>query len=204
MKLYVVRHGETLWNKEDPFRFQGWADIELSEDGVNQARKLGERLAKEKIKMIYSSPLKRAKDTAKEISKFHSESRIIIEPDLIELGVDFFDGLNAGQIKKKFPEVWELREKDKWNYRVGKGESYSDMDLRVKRFLKKIIKENNDCFVVAHGALIKVLFMAILDKSYAEINKNFFGNTSLSIFEIIPGQEVKVILFNCNKHLEDK
>ena len=62
MELYIVRHGETLWNREK--RLQGREDIELSENGRKVARLTGEALMDTRIDKIFSSPLKRAYETA--------------------------------------------------------------------------------------------------------------------------------------------
>ena len=69
MKLILVRHGETLWNREN--RIQGHTDVELSDDGRMQVKKLALSMEKDKIDAIYSSPLKRAYDTARAIARFH-------------------------------------------------------------------------------------------------------------------------------------
>ena len=62
MERYIVRHGETLWNKGK--RLQGRTDIELNDYGRELARKTGEALMDTEIDVIYSSPLKRAYETA--------------------------------------------------------------------------------------------------------------------------------------------
>ena len=66
LRLYFVRHGETVWNTER--RYQGMTDIELSEEGIKQAQCVAERFKNIKIDKIYASPLKRAMETAKKIA----------------------------------------------------------------------------------------------------------------------------------------
>jgi broad specificity phosphatase PhoE len=58
MELILIRHGETIWNKEG--RVQGLSDIELSDAGLKQAHKLALSIQNNNIKTIYSSPMKRA------------------------------------------------------------------------------------------------------------------------------------------------
>ena len=63
MELYIVRHGETVWNKQ--WRLQGSTDIKLSENGIDMAKKTGYGMKNIDFKVAYSSPLSRAYDTAK-------------------------------------------------------------------------------------------------------------------------------------------
>ncbi|MEK6959266.1 MAG: histidine phosphatase family protein [archaeon] len=202
MNLYIIRHGETVWNKEDPHRLQGRTDVALSAEGIKQAKKIAERLSSESIALIYSSPLKRAKHTAKEIAKHHKGIKVMEDSDIIELDFGHFDGLNSDEIRAKYPEDWEKREADKWDFRIGEGESYSDLDVRAKRFLNKVMGERKDCLVVAHGTMNKIILMRLLGKSHDEINKHHYGNTSLSVFEINSKGEVKTLLFNSIDHLK--
>ncbi len=79
MKVFLVRHGQSIANK---IRIcQGnqnkWTDTSLTYTGKTQARKVAERLKGEKFDIIYSSPLKRAKQTANIINKFHNKGIII-------------------------------------------------------------------------------------------------------------------------------
>ena len=67
LRLYMMRHGETVWNTER--RYQGMTDIELSEEGLRQAQCAAERFKSIDIDKIYCSPLKRAAATAKPIAE---------------------------------------------------------------------------------------------------------------------------------------
>ena len=69
MRLIIVRHGETSWNKQK--RLQGQNDIPISKIGLKQAKVLAKRLSSKNIDVIYTSRLKRAIKTAEEIKKFH-------------------------------------------------------------------------------------------------------------------------------------
>lgn len=71
MRLILVRHGESEWNKIG--RYQGQEDAPLSELGQQQAQALAQRLKREKLDVIYASPLQRANNTARAIAEFHPE-----------------------------------------------------------------------------------------------------------------------------------
>lgn len=99
IRLYLIRHGETEWNKAK--RFQGWTDIELSEEGIRQAELLGERFKKIDIDEIYSSPLKRAVSTAKAVAKA-TNLDIKTNENFKEINFGEWEGLTAKEISAKF------------------------------------------------------------------------------------------------------
>ena len=70
--LILVRHGQSIWNMEN--KFTGWVDVELTEKGKSEAEKAGISLSTLSIEAIYTSPLQRASDTAKEIAKSQVEN----------------------------------------------------------------------------------------------------------------------------------
>ena len=201
MKLIITRHGKTEWNKKR--LWQSISDIELSEEGKKQIKKLSKRLKNHNIEIMFVSPLKRARQTAEEIRKFHPNAQIIIDDDLKELNFGIFEGLSDEQIKEKYNEIWEAREKDKFNYKIPGGESYAETEVRALRILNKIMKTKKDTVIIAHATINKLFFKKLLKKSLKEISKNFFNNTSVSIFNI-KGDDVFVEEFNCDKHLREK
>ena len=89
MKLILVRHGETIWNKEN--KIQGITDIGLNERGIEQAEKLAYSLQKEELDAIITSPLRRAYDTAQAIGKLRQSGRK--PPPEIEYALVFPDML---------------------------------------------------------------------------------------------------------------
>ncbi len=200
MKLIITRHAQTGWNKENPTRLQGIKDIHLSEEGKEQAKKLAIRLKDHNIELIFTSPLKRTLETAQEIKKFHSKAEIIVDKDLKELNFGILEGLTDKGIQEKYKEIWEAREKDKFNYKIPGGESYEETEVRALRVLDKIIKTKKDSVIVAHATINKLFFKKLLKKPLEEISRNFFNNTSISIFNI-KGNDVFVEEFNCDKHL---
>ncbi|MBI4162713.1 MAG: histidine phosphatase family protein [Candidatus Aenigmarchaeota archaeon] len=82
MKLIIVRHGESLANTQ--MLFEGSSHGELTELGIQQAKKVGLRLKNEKIDIAYVSDLKRAQDTSAEILKFHVDTPVIPTEELRE------------------------------------------------------------------------------------------------------------------------
>ena len=106
MQLILIRHGETLWNKEG--RIQGTSDIELSPVGIEQARLLALSLKDQHIGAIHSSPLKRALKTAEIINGFHRKE-IRIHPGLMEMDQGDFEGFSFKELmacEKEFLNKW--------------------------------------------------------------------------------------------------
>ncbi len=96
MRLVLVRHGETEWNRQR--RVQGLSNLALNETGKKQAEALARALSKEKVDAIYSSPLRRAQETARAISRFHRVDVEILD-GLKELDVGEVDGMTYEDMK---------------------------------------------------------------------------------------------------------
>lgn len=189
MKLILVRHGETIENQKDIIH--GHTPGHLSGTGKAQVKKLSERLKDEKIDAIYSSDLRRAKDTALEIAKFHKNVPIYYRRDLRER--------NYGSLEGRYvPDVINLPTPDDV-------ETRESVHQRAKNFLDEIYeKHSNDIVLfVGHNSINRALIAVIMNKRaehYKEIED--LHNTSVSIFDIREDKNHKVILLNCAKHLE--
>ena len=165
-KIYLVRHGETKANK---LRLLfGHLDWDLNKNGIRQAKKAAEKLLKitkrKRIDFLISSPLKRAKHTAKIIAKKLHIKKIIIDKTQIEKSEGTWEG-------KSF---WEVRKKDSKNYyrwlknpiknRPPKGESIEDLNKRVKKFYKTVSEKykGKNIIVVTHSGPIRLFILNIL------------------------------------------
>ncbi len=193
MKLILARHGETEENIKGIIQGQKIGG-KLTEKGKEQAKKLAERLKEEKIDIIYSSDLKRALDTAKEIAKYHDVS-FITSKELRERNYGNLEGK-----KVKFKEV-----RDGTTIVDKTGESLGELYKRAEKFLHKLIKKHKDesVLVVAHGTINRALIAVITEKKPEDIYRiEKLKNTSISIFEINEDKNHKIILFNCTKHLD--
>lgn len=201
MKLIVARHGQSVLNSKGKNIYQGVIDSELTEDGRKQAEMLASRLKNHKIEVIYTSPLKRAMETARIIQKTHPEADFIVEKDLMEINYGIFEGLSRDEIMEKHSDVWEERSRDKFNYRIPEGESFPEAEERIIRVLTRILKDKRDSLVIAHGTINKLIFKNLMKKGMEDMDKIRQNNTSVSIFKI-KGDEVSVEEFNCDKHLK--
>ena len=106
IKLVLVRHGQSMWNLEN--RFTGWTDVELSEQGIKEAKEAG-KVLKEKgfnFDVAYTSVLKRANDTLKYILEELGEGNIPVKKSwrLNERHYGALQGLNKDETKEKYGE----------------------------------------------------------------------------------------------------
>lgn len=127
MKLLLTRHGQTDWNVAG--KIQGVTDIELNETGVKQAQETREKLLNQKIDVIISSPLKRARKTA-EIIKGERDIPLIIDDGLKERCFGKFEGKTAREFD--FDEIWNY----KLNKQYEDAESTGELFERVTRLFR--------------------------------------------------------------------
>lgn len=146
MKLLVVRHGRTNWN--DLKKVQGTADIELNDEGIEQAEITAKLLENEKIDLIISSPLIRAVQTAEIINVVH-KCNIICDERITERDYGEFEGLNKEEFN--FIDFWTYSK----NLRYNSAENIQDFFKRIFDFLDEIKEKYNDktILIVIHGGV---------------------------------------------------
>jgi len=182
MKLMIVRHGETIENTQGIV--QGHLHGTLSELGKTQAKKVADKLKKEKIDYIYSSDLARAADTAKEIAKFHPKTPIKFVKELRERFFGPFQGKKKSDFGLSNKESLSKIIKDEKEKGV---ESPQDFYNRAKKFLDKIVRKHPKGIVlfVGHNGINKAIINVINKKSPEEVfSGENLDNASISIFEI--------------------
>lgn len=159
MEIYIVRHGETLWNKEK--RLQGRADIELSDYGRELAAITGKNLMDTRIDVIYSSPLIRAYETACLIRNGRNID-IITDDRLRELSFGCYEGENFSELIRDENLTFRYFFKHPELYVPGpEGESLEHITERAGSFMHEVIEPlAGTCtrvMIVAHGALNKAV-----------------------------------------------
>ncbi len=181
MKLILIRHGETLWNKEG--RVQGTSDIELSDIGTSQAGLLASSLKNQHIEAIYSSPLKRALQTAQIINEFHS-LQINTYKELMEMDQGIFEGLSFKELmndKKDFLKKWIA---DPAGVKMPKGESLTELQDRAWRIMEHIISQGKNALVVSHNFTIAAILCRLRDISLSQFRSTCVDTASKTIVRI--------------------
>lgn len=154
LELHVVRHGETAWNKEG--RLQGQIDIPLNDVGIEQAHALARELKDVSYQVVYSSDLKRAKETAEIIIAAQSG---VIQFHTIEQLREFGFGEMEGASAKERPDLF-----NKFLQGDGSGilgaetaEQFRQRVLGAFREIKNRHQNESRVLVVAHGGVVRVL-----------------------------------------------
>ena len=150
--LLLARHGETDWNLER--RWQGHAESDLTAHGREQARALGERLRGRGIAAIYSSDLRRARDTAGIVGAGLGLP-VELDEGLREVDVGEWSGLTTGEIEERFPDGAARRRAGGTGWE--RGESVEAMSARIAAALVEIAAahEGETVLVVTHGGPIR-------------------------------------------------
>ena len=165
MRLYIIRHGETEWNVLK--RFQGRSDIPLNDEGRRLARITAEALREVPFSRIYTSPLKRAYETAM-IIKTDRDIPVIEEPRIIEIGFGEYEGLCCGKEHYNIPDPDFMNFFEKPEaYKPPRGaEGIDELKARTADFLQEIVHnkniENETILVSTHGAALRGLLSKMI------------------------------------------
>ena len=152
--LLLARHGETDWNREQ--RWQGHADPPLTETGRGQARELARLLAGVPLDAVYSSDLRRARETAVAVAEAHGLG-VVVTPRLREIDVGEWSGLTTAEIEARFPAGWARHGAggDGWEH----GETHAAMSARVVGAVSELVqaRPGGHVLFVLHGGVIRAL-----------------------------------------------
>jgi broad specificity phosphatase PhoE len=138
MRIYLVRHGETEWNKIR--RFQGRSNLPLNKEGRKQVRSLALALKNIPLMAIYTSPLIRALETARLIKVFHPSTPIFEDNGLIEMDLGEFDGMKVQDWAEQYPDFRKAWNENPASVRMPGGESLKEVQDRAKKTLERITR----------------------------------------------------------------
>ncbi|MBM6751179.1 histidine phosphatase family protein [Mediterraneibacter glycyrrhizinilyticus] len=164
MMLYIVRHGETDWNRQK--KVQGHTDIPLNEYGRHLAEETAEGMKDIPIDIGYTSPLKRARETAEIILKGRNIP-LLDEPRIQEIGFGIYEGIHTGtQEKEPGSDEFNLFFTDTASYIPPEGaESVEELYERTGQFLEELCGrrelEDKNILISTHGAAMTALLNRI-------------------------------------------
>lgn len=166
-KIYIFRHGETTFNRDKIFT--GSRDAKLAPEGVRDAKIIAKKLKNKKFQIAFQTKLSRSKDTLKEVMKFHPECYAIIEDNrIIERDYGKLEGKTHTEIIKKYGKAQFNAWHRSFRARPPGGESFIDVEKRVKPFIKDLIifikKERVNIAISAHGNSVR-LFRKIMERA---------------------------------------
>lgn len=197
--ILLIRHGQSEWNKLN--LFTGFKNIELSEQGIDEANKAGQNFKNLNIKfdIVFTSELKRAQETAKIILKnldqwdhLYEEGKIITDINLNERDYGDLTGLNKKETADKFGEEQVHKWRRGYSDQPPNGESLEDVVRRVKIYFEESINpaiqsaDNNNILIAAHGNSLRALLIVM----------NIYDSSNINSVELSTGVPIHVILEN--------
>ncbi len=174
-RIHLIRHGQVAGH--DQPRYNGQADVALTEQGIAQYHSLAKRLADRPVCACYTSDLSRCVKGAEIIC-----ARFDIQPvhcsQLRELNIGIWEGLTWDEINQRWPDEWQARLADLVNYRVPGGENLLDMQARVMPLMTEIVEQHRgeELVVVGHGGVNRVILLNAMGApltSMFSIEQNF-------------------------------
>ena len=195
--ILLIRHGQSEWNKLN--LFTGFKNIELSEQGIEEANKAGQNFKNLDIKfnIVFTSELKRAQETAKIILQnldqwnfLNNEGKIISNINLNERDYGDLTGLNKKETAEKFGEEQVHKWRRGYSDQPPNGESLEDVVRRVTKYFEEVIKpaiqnnENDNILIAAHGNSLRALLIVM----------NIYEPNNINTVELSTGVPIHVIL----------
>ena len=178
--LYIVRHGETDWNKMG--KYQGITDVPLNENGLNQAKACGQALKGVKFDRILSSDLSRALVTAEAI-RGDRTTPITVDERLRELNFGDWEAMLFSDIEARWPGLIDEMYLRPHLVKVPNGESFKDLQDRAWAGLEEFINANDEeetLLIACHGGTIRTLLCKLLDISISHCWNFSQGNTAIN------------------------
>ncbi|MGV3626449.1 MAG: histidine phosphatase family protein [Betaproteobacteria bacterium] len=186
-QLILIRHGETLWNTQR--RMQGQLDSPLTERGLWQACRLGERLQTQPFAALYSSDLPRARLTAERIADATGHT-IIDDARLRERHFGVFEGMTRAEMEKHDAEIYARFMSRDPQYAVPGGESPAEFFARCRSALEELAERHagQTIAVVTHGLVLDAAYRAASGLALEVLRPVPLVNASLNWFECDAGR----------------
>ena len=189
LRILLVRHGETDWNSSG--RFQGRSDVPLNELGLAQAEALGLALRPERLSGIYSSPLRRALHTARIIQMHHPGLSLQVEPDLVEMDLGIFDGMQGALWVASHPDFLRVWREKPATLRMPGGETLQEVQSRALKGLMGIAarhRPGETVLVCSHNFVILSILCHAMGLPLDRFRKIAQANGSMNVLRYGSGE----------------
>ena len=199
-RIFLVRHGATVLTAED--RFAGSTNVQLSDEGCEQVRRLAARLAGENITAIYASPLDRTVDTARILAEPHGVE-VQTRDGLREISHGHWEQMTRREVEAAFPDEAAAWEKDPYTFAPVGGESGLAVTARALPVLMEIVRQHpsSNVLVVSHKATIRLLLSSLLGFDPRRYRDNLDQNpAALNIVDFKDAISARLTLFNDTSH----
>ncbi len=202
-RVFMVRHGATVLSAED--RFAGATDVDLSEEGREQTRRLADRLSREKITAVYASPLGRAVETAQILAGPH-KLEVQTRDEFREISHGRWEQLTRREVEEKFSEEAAEWEKDPYTFAPAGGESGLAVTARALPALVDLVRKHSgeNILLVSHKATIRLLLSSLLGFDPRRYRDNLDQKpAALNIVDFRDATRARLTLFNDTSHYSE-
>lgn len=193
MKIYILRHGETPWNRLK--KLQGSTDISLNEKGIEYAELTREGFAREGLVFDHAfvSPLSRAKETA-DIILMHRGVPAVVDSGLTEMNFGTIEGMciDDTQDRAHFPNAYACFYDTEKYVPEGKGETFEQVHERIRHFIQKQLVPLEEIaehvLVVCHGGILRTFLSVAEHKDLKDFWNVYQPNCCVNVFEMKHGE----------------
>lgn len=202
-ELILIRHGETDWNRE--LRFQGQLDVPLNATGLEQARRVAERLAGEPMHQLVSSDLQRALQTAQAVAgQIPAQLEPVLDAALREQHFGVVEGLCVPDIQQRYPQAWEQWVRFDAHYAFEGGECTRDFHARVLAALRALAQRHagQTVAVVTHGGVLDMVYRSALGISLSGPRVSEIPNAGINRVRL-SGEVIEIVDWADTRHLAD-
>jgi len=201
VRILLVRHGETDWNLTG--RFQGRSDVPLNQKGVEQANALASALREESLAAIYSSPLVRAKETARLIKVFHPSAPLYEDEGLVEMDLGEFEGIEGPRWAEKHADFRKAWRDNPASVTMPGGESLKEVQARAVAALERITQSyplGSTLLICSHNFVILTILCHALEIPLDRFRELKQGTAALNIL-YVQGKRFQAEVVNDRSHL---
>nr|HID13366.1 histidine phosphatase family protein [Anaerolineae bacterium] len=201
-RIVLVRHGQTAWNRE--VRFRGRTDLELDEIGLRQAEATGRYLAARwPVAAVYSSPLRRAMQTAEAIARAQGLSAYPLE-GLLDIDFGEWQGLSPDEVAQRYPALYRAWLEVPHTVRFPGGEGLDDVRSRVVAGLDEVVARHprQAVALVSHTVVNRVLLCAVLGLGNEHFWRLRQKTCAVNVFDAEEDGIFTIALLNDTCHLQ--
>lgn len=201
-ELILIRHGETDWNRE--LRFQGQLDVPLNATGQEQARRVAERLAQERLQALVSSDLRRAVQTAQAVAGRVQPLDPVLQAALREQHFGVMEGLRVADIRQRDPQAWDEWVRFDADYAFAGGESTRAFHARVLAAVRALAQHHagRTLAVVTHGGVLDMIYRSARGLPLSGARQSEIPNGGINRVRL-QGEALEILSWADTRHLAD-
>ena len=198
-QLYIIRHGETDFNKQGIVQGSG-VNSSLNDTGKQQALQLFQKYQHIKFDYVYTSTLKRTQETAQHFINTGATWRV--RSEIREIGWGVHEGQKGTkESAEKYKQLVTAWKNGDFDARLEKGESIAEVKNRLEKFIDEIKKTDFEkALVFSHGRTLRCLMCLLNDEHLREMENYSHSNTGVNIVNLV-GVRFEIILQNDISHL---